>query len=47
MNMRQETMKVREAHIGPILIVIPLKLFLHLPRDPVSQEGYVIANHIS
>ena len=37
----QERMKVREVipHIGPILIVIPLKLFLDLPRDPVSQEG--------
>ena len=34
-------------HIGPIPIVIPLKLFLDLPRDPVSQEGKVIANHIS
>ena len=37
----QERMKVREVipHIGPIPIVIPLKLFLDLPRDPVSQEG--------
>ena len=45
----QERMKVREVilHIGPIPIVIPLKLFLDLPRDPVSQEGYVIAYHIS
>ena len=38
---QQERMKVREVipHIGPIPIVIPLKLFLDLPRDPVSQEG--------
>ena len=37
----QERMKVREVipHIGPIPIVIPLKLFLDLLRDPVSQEG--------
>ena len=37
----QERMKVREVilHIGPIPIVIPLKLFLGLPRDPVSQES--------
>ena len=37
----QERMKVREVipHIGPIPIVIPLKLFLDLPRDPASQEG--------
>ena len=37
----QERIKVREVipHIGPIPIVIPLKLFLDLPRDPVSQEG--------
>ena len=41
MVLHQERMKVREVipHIGPIPIVIPLKLFLDLPRDPVSQEG--------
>ena len=37
----QEIMKVREIipHIGPILIVIPLKLFLDLLRDPVCPRG--------
>ena len=40
-NTEQERMNVREVipHIGPIPIVIPLKLFLDLPRDPVSQGG--------
>ena len=40
-NTEQEKMKVIEVipHIGPIPIVIPLKLFLDLPRDPVSQGG--------
>ena len=34
-------MKVREVipHIGPILIVIPLNLFLDLLRDPVFPRG--------
>ena len=34
-------MKVREVipHIGPIPIVIPLKLFLDLLRDPVFIRG--------
>ena len=38
---RQESMKVREVipHIGPIPIVIPLKLFLDLLRDPVFPRG--------
>ena len=37
----QESMKVREVipHIGPIHIVIPLKLFLDLPRGPVFLRG--------
>ena len=37
----QESMKVREVipHIGPIPIVIPLKLFLDLLRDPVFPRG--------
>ena len=35
--MHQESMKVREVipRIGPIHMVIPLKLFLDLLRDPV------------
>ena len=39
---RQESMKVREVipHIGPIPIVIPLKLFLDLLRDPVFPRGF-------
>ena len=38
---RQESVKVREVipHIGPIPIVIPLKLFLDLLRDPVFPRG--------
>ena len=52
---RQEIMKVREVipHTGPIPIVIPLKLFLDLLRDPIvceirySHEGSLIANHMS
>ena len=34
-------MKVREVipHTGPIPIVIPLKLFLDLLRDPVFPRG--------
>ena len=37
----QEIMKVREVipHTGPIPIVIPLKLFLDLLRDPVFPPG--------
>ena len=37
----QEIMKVREVipHTGPIPIVIPLKLFLDLLRDPVFPRG--------
>ena len=37
----QECMKVREVipHIGPIPIVIPLRLFLDLLRDPVFPQG--------
>ena len=33
----REDQGVREVipHIGPIPIIIPLKLFLDLPRDPV------------
>ena len=40
-NTGQENMKVREVipHIGPIPIVIPLKLFLDLQRDPVFPRG--------
>ena len=38
---RQEIIKVREVipHTGPIPIVIPLKLFLDLLRDPVFPRG--------
>ena len=38
---KQEIMKVREVipHTGPIPIVIPLKLFLGLLRDPVFPRG--------
>ena len=37
----QEIMKVREVipHTGPIPIIIPLKLFLDLLRDPVFPRG--------
>ena len=37
----QEIMKVREVipHTGPIPIVIPVKLFLNLLRDPVFPRG--------
>ena len=37
----QESMKVREVipYIGPIPIVIPLKLSLDLLRDPVFPRG--------
>ena len=45
----QESMKVREVipYIDPVPIVIPLKLFLDLLRDPVFPRGYLIANHMS
>ena len=38
---QQESMKVREGipHIGPIPIVISLKLFLDLLRDSVFPRG--------
>ena len=38
---KQESIKVREVipHIGPIPIVIPLKLFLDLLRDPGFPRG--------
>ena len=38
---KQESMKVREVipNIGPIPIVIPLKLFLDLLRDPGFPRG--------
>ena len=41
-NNRQESVKVREVipHIDPIPIVIPLKLFLDLLRDPVFPRGF-------
>ena len=37
----REDQGVREVipHIGPIPIIIPLKLFLNLPRDPVFPRG--------
>ena len=37
----REDQGVREVipHIGPITIIIPLKLFLDLPRDPVFLRG--------
>ena len=41
LTFNQEKVKVRVVipHIGPIPILIPLKLFLDIPRDPVAQEG--------
>ena len=38
----REDQGVREVipHIGPIPIIIPLKLFLDLPRDPVFPRGF-------
>ena len=36
---REDEGKRGNPHIGPIPIVIPLKLFLDLPLDPVSQEN--------
>ena len=40
-ELKQETVKVREVirHIGPIPILIPLKLFLDLLQDPVFPRG--------
>ena len=37
----REDQGVREVipHTGPIPIIIPLKLFLDLPRDPVFPRG--------
>ena len=41
LSVPREDQGVREVipHIGPIPIIIPLKLFLDLPRDPVFPRG--------